>query len=104
MARIEAVRVAQDPDYAAGLSDTDWYQLAQDPAWQELVAEQSEMVSSVIAVHGHKLPGASRADGNATGAAALPAAFKIVGTDVARIQGFVFVIAAAQYTENMRMP
>src|SRR3989442_1121997 len=61
MAQIEAVRVAQDAAYAASLSDADWQQLAQDPTWQELVAEQSELVSSVIAVHGHKLPGAARA-------------------------------------------
>src|SRR2546428_12413628 len=59
MAHLEAVRVAQDVAYAASLSDADWQQLAQDPTWQELVAEQSEMVSSVIAVHGHKLPGAA---------------------------------------------
>lgn len=39
MARIDAVRVAQDAEYAASLSDADWYQLSQDADWQLLVAE-----------------------------------------------------------------
>jgi len=104
MAQIEAVRVAQDAAYAASLSDADWQQLAQDPTWQELVAEQSELVSSVIAVHGHKLPGAARAAEAATREAAVPAAFKVVGTDVARVQGIGVVTNLGQYTENLRMP
>jgi len=104
MAQIEAVRVAQDAAYAASLSDADWQQLAQDPTWQELVAEQSELVSSVIAVHGHKLPGAARAAETATREAAVPAALKVVGTDVARVQGIGVVTNLGQYTENLRMP
>src|SRR5256712_1344654 len=104
MAQLEAVRVAQDAAYAASLSDADWQQLAQDPTWQELVAEQSEMVSSVIAVHGHKLPGAARAAESATHQAAIPAALKVVGTDVARVQGIGVVTNLGQYTENLRMP
>src|SRR5712691_9434718 len=55
MAQIEAVRVVQDAAYAASLSDQDWYALAQDPTWQEMVSEQSEMVSGVIAQYGNKL-------------------------------------------------
>src|SRR5438552_3629342 len=104
MAHLEAVRVAQDAAYAASLSDADWQQLAQDPTWQELVAEQSEMVSSVIAVHGHKLPGAARAAESGTQQAAIPAALKVVGTDVARVQGIGVVTNLGQYTENLRMP
>ena len=57
MAQIEAVRVVQDAAYAAGLSDQDWIALSQDPAWQEMVSEQSEMVAGVIAQYGNKLPG-----------------------------------------------
>src|SRR5207245_2592738 len=47
MARLEAVRVAQDAAYAASLSDADWYALSQDPDWQQLVAEQSETLPAV---------------------------------------------------------
>src|SRR5213593_1882674 len=104
MARIDAIRVAQDTAYADSLSDADWRQLAQDPTWQELVAEQSEMVAPVIAVHGHKLPGAGGAAASATPQAALPTAFSIIGTDVARVQGLGVVTSLGQYTENMRMP
>ena len=50
MAQIEAVRVVQDAAYAASLSDQDWYALSQDPAWQEMVSEQSEMVAGVEVV------------------------------------------------------
>ena len=59
MAQIEAVRVAQDAAYAASLSDSDWYALSIDPAWQEMVAEQSELVAGVIAKYGNKIPGAT---------------------------------------------
>src|SRR2546425_3095603 len=104
MAHLEAVRVAQDVAYAASLSDADWQQLAQDPTWQELVAEQSELVAGVMAVHGHKLPGAARAAESSTRETALPAAFKVVGTDVARVQGIGVVTNLGQYTENLRMP
>src|SRR5256712_677575 len=104
MARIDAIRVAQDAAYADSLSDADWYQLAQDPTWQELVAEQSEMVAPAIAVHGHKLPGATVAAASGIRQAAFPTAFNIVGTDVARVHGLGVVTALGQYTENMRMP
>src|SRR2546426_11645376 len=104
MARIDAIRVAQDAAYADSLSDADWRQLAQDPTWQELVAEQSEMVAPAIAVHGHKLPGASVAAQGRIRPAGLPTAFKIVGTDSARMQGLGVVPNLGQYTENMRMP
>src|SRR5438067_2454099 len=103
MARIEAVRVAQDAAYAASLSDADWQALAQDHEWQQLVAEQSEMVASAIAVHGHKLGYAGDATTSKTPAAPA-AAFKVIGSDVARMQGIGIVTNLGQYTENMRMP
>src|SRR2546428_11970828 len=87
MAQLEAVRVAQDVAYAASLSDADWQQLAQDPTWQELVAEQSELVASVIALHGHKLPGAARAAESGSRGAALPAGREGGRTDVAPVPG-----------------
>jgi CO/xanthine dehydrogenase Mo-binding subunit len=101
MAQLEAVRVAQDAAYAASLSDADWYKLAQDPTWQELVSEQSEMVAAVLAVHGHKLPYGSRTDQTVTQPAP---ATRVLGSDVARIQGLGIVTDLGQYTENMRMP
>jgi CO/xanthine dehydrogenase Mo-binding subunit len=102
MAQIEAVRVAQDPAYAASLSDSDWFALANDPAWQEMVSEQSEMVAGVIAKYGDKLPGGGRESAPAEIPAFRP--FKVIGTDIARIQGYGIVTAQGTYTENLRMP
>jgi xanthine dehydrogenase molybdenum-binding subunit len=101
MAQIEAVRVVQDAAYAASLSDTDWYALAQDPAWQEMVSEQAEMVAGVIAQYGNKLPGG----GQTSAPTEIPVfrPFKVIGTDIARIQGYGIVTNQGQYTENLRM-
>ena len=105
MARIEAVRVAQDAAYAASLSDAEWYALSQDHDWQQLVAEQSEMVAGVLAVYGDKFPGYGAATAAIPDAgSAQSAAFKVAGTDVARMQGLGIVTNLGQYTENMRMP
>jgi len=102
MAQIEAVRVAQDAAYAASLSDSDWYALAQDPAWQEMVAEQSELVSGVIAKYGSKIPGAT---GGSTSTEIPPfRPFTVIGTDIARVQGYGIVTSQGTYTENLRMP
>src|SRR5437588_9779044 len=102
MARIEAVRVAQDAAYAASLTDAEWSALSQDPDWQHMVAEQSEMLTSVLATHGHRLPGASA--GSTQNELPPVGPFKIVGTDIARMQGLGIVTNLGQYTENMRMP
>jgi CO/xanthine dehydrogenase Mo-binding subunit len=101
MAQIEAVRVVQDAAYAASLTDQDWYALAQDPAWQEMVSEQSEMVAGVIAKYGNKLPGG----GQTSAPTELPVfrPFQVLGTDIARIQGYGIVTNTGTYTENLRM-
>ena len=101
MARIEAIRVAQDPAYAAGLSDADWRELSQDPEWQQLVAEQAETVAAVMAEHGHKISGAN---GNDPVAQVPAGPFKVIGQSYARMQGLGIVTDKGLYTENMRMP
>src|SRR6267143_2212307 len=101
MAQIEAVRVVQDAAYAASLSDQDWYALSQDPAWQEMVSEQSEMVAGVIAKYAEKLPGGGRTSAPTEIPVFRP--FKVIGTDIARIQGYGIVTNQGQYTENLRM-
>src|SRR5438094_6500044 len=102
MAQIEAVRVVQDAAYAASLSDQDWYALAQDPAWQEMASEQSEMVAGVIAQYGNKLPGG----GQSSAPTEIPVfrPFQVLGTDVARIQHYSIVTNNGTYTENLRIP
>src|SRR5256885_14473598 len=103
MAHIEAVRVIQDPAYAASLTDGDWYTLSQDPAWNEMVGEQAEAVAPIIAQYGHKLPGGGR-EGSQPTEIPVQRPFKILGTDIARIQGYGIVTNQGTYTENLRMP
>jgi xanthine dehydrogenase molybdenum-binding subunit len=101
MAHIEAVRVVQDPAYAASLTDSDWYDLSQDPTWQEMSAEQSETVAAVIAQYGSKLPGGGREGSTPT---EIPVTqFRVLGTDIARVQGYGIVTNQGTYTENLRM-
>src|SRR6266571_2487761 len=101
MAHIEAVRVVQDPAYAASLTDAQWYELSQDPTWQEMVGEQSETVSGVMAKYGSKLPG-GRENSQPT---EIPVfrPFRVIGQDIARIQGYGIVTNQTATTENLRM-
>src|SRR4051812_42160223 len=103
MAHIEAVRVVQDPAYAASLSDSDWRDLANDATWNEMIGEQSELVAPILAQYASKLPGGGREGSTPT---EIPAnrPFKILGTDIARIQGYGIVTNQGTYTENLRMP
>ena len=103
MAHIEAVRVVQDPAYAASLSDQDWRELAADPTWNEMIGEQSEAVAPIIAQYGHKLPGGGR-EGSTPTEVPINGPFKILGTDMARIQGYGIVTNQGTYTENLKMP
>ncbi len=103
MARIDTIRVVQDATYAASLTDDDWYALAQDPAWQEMVGEQREFIEPVVAKYGHKIPGHGANPATETQTPPLRPAFKVVGTDIARIQGYGIVTDRGTYTENLRM-
>ena len=102
MAHIEAVRVVQDPAYAASLTDSQWYELSQDPSWQEMVGEQSETVAAVIAQYGDKLPGGGR-EGATNTEIPVFRPFRVIGQDIARIQGYGIVTNQGTYTENLRM-
>jgi xanthine dehydrogenase molybdenum-binding subunit len=103
MAHIEAVRVVQDPAYAASLSDTDWRDLAADPTWNEMVGEQSELVAPIFAQYGAKLPGGGR-EGSTPTEIPVNRVFRVLGTDIARVQGYGIVTNQGTYTENLRMP
>jgi xanthine dehydrogenase molybdenum-binding subunit len=101
--RIDALRVAQDPAYAASLSDADWRVLSLDPEWNELVGEFHEMVAPLLALYGDKLglpaPRTRRAK-----APALQEDFRVVGRRVPRLHGLGVVTNLGQYTQNLRMP
>src|SRR5712692_5039831 len=110
---IDPLRVAQDPAYARSLSDEGWLQLSQDPTWQAMLVQTPELVSRVLAEHGHKLPGFFVSDDEDTdqqgeelffAANEAPPNFKILGKPIPRVQGLGVVTTLGQFTENMRMP
>lgn len=103
MLKVDALRVVQDPAYAASLSEAHWHALKLDPAWNEMVGEQHELVAPVLDLYAAELglavPGAARPPAPAT-----DQKFQVIGKRVPRVQGLGVVTSLGQYTENMRMP
>jgi CO/xanthine dehydrogenase Mo-binding subunit len=95
--RIDALRVAQDQQYAASLTPDQWAELAHDPDWMRLVAEQHETVASTVAAN---LETTAQAQ-PPTPASVLNGPYTIVGSKVPRLQGMGIVNGFAQYTEHM---
>jgi CO/xanthine dehydrogenase Mo-binding subunit len=93
--------VAQDPAYAANLTTEQWYTLAGTPEWQQLVAEQSELLASTLAVHGDKLLQQAQPP---TSSIVPQGPFNVVGTKVPRVHGMGIVTGLGQYTEHMNLP
>src|SRR5581483_140839 len=105
--KVDALRVVQDPAYAASLSDEHWRALALDPTWNELVGEYHEMVAPVLTLYARQLgiaPPEDRAAAPRSAARAAAAAFQVIGKRVPRLHGLGVVTNLGQYTENMRMP
>src|SRR5438270_1729234 len=104
MARsINALRVAQEASYAASLTASEWFELAQMPEWQQLVAEQRELVSTVLDTHGHMLPGfAAQVQPPAPAPSNGP--FSVIGQKVPRVQGLGIVTGLGQYVEHLTVP
>ncbi|MBI2836033.1 MAG: molybdopterin-dependent oxidoreductase, partial [Acidobacteria bacterium] len=105
--KVDALRVVQDPTYAASLTDADWQALALDPAWNELVGEFHEMVAPVLARYGARLGiPAPRPVTPAPqeSARTRPDGFQVIGKRVPRLHGLGIVTNLGQYTQNLRMP
>src|SRR5881296_3986805 len=109
--KIDALRVVQDPQYAASLSESQWRMHANDPVWNELVGEFHEMTAPVIALYAAQLgqaaprpraaqPPAARP---APAAASEPPRFDVIGKRVPRLHGLGVVTNLGHYCENMRM-
>jgi CO/xanthine dehydrogenase Mo-binding subunit len=96
--RIDALRVAQDANYAATLTQEDWRQLATDPEWMRLVSEQNETVAATLQAHSEKLAQATQPP---TPANVLNGPYSILGSKVPRLQGMGIVTGQGQYTEHM---
>lgn len=96
--QIDALRVATDPSFAASLTHDEWRDLASNPDWMRLVAEQSELVAASIVAAGDKVAQAAQP---ATPPSVLNGPYSIVGNKVPRLQGMGIVNGFAQYTEHM---
>ncbi len=105
MVKVDAIRVVQDPAYAASLTDAQWQALSSDPTWNEMVGESEEIVAPVVALFGAKLGiPAPRAVPTATVPPTDSQPFQVIGKPVARLHGIGVVTDQGQYTQNMRMP
>ncbi|OFV90579.1 MAG: hypothetical protein A3H28_14735 [Acidobacteria bacterium RIFCSPLOWO2_02_FULL_61_28] len=107
--KVDALRVVQDPAYAASLTEAHWQSLALDPTWSELVGEFHEMVAPVMALYAQNLGvPVSQVLRPATAAAdttpGRPEQFQVLGKRVPRLHGLGVVTNLGQFTQNMRMP
>jgi len=109
--KVDALRVVQDPEYAASLTDDQWRALDYDPVWNELVGEFPEMTAPVLTLYAAQLgQRAARPQATSQAPAARPAAqpvsqpetFDVIGTRVPRLHGLGIVTNLGHYTENMR--
>src|SRR5436309_66287 len=66
-----------------------------------MIGEQAEAVAPILAMYASKLPGGGR---QVEAEIPVQRPFKILGTDIARIQGYGIVTNQGTYTENLRMP
>jgi CO/xanthine dehydrogenase Mo-binding subunit len=106
--KVDALRVVQDPLYAASLTDAHWRSLAIDPAWNELVGEHYEMAAPVLIQYAEQLgipaPGSAHTGSTADEQGAPRSEeFQVVGTRVPRLHGLGVVTSLGQYTQNLRM-
>ena len=103
--RVDALRVTQDPEYAASLSDAHWHALKLDPVWHEMVGEFHEMTAPVMTLYAAKLglplPEEVISDNRNAGP---NDQYSVIGKPVPRLHGLGVVTNLGQYVENMRMP
>ncbi|HZO26198.1 MAG TPA: xanthine dehydrogenase family protein molybdopterin-binding subunit [Chloroflexota bacterium] len=110
--RIDVFRVATDPAYAARLTSSDWATLRTDPELQMMIAEQYELVATLLEKHGERLGYAPAAPVRQGAPAPQPAPpvqppqpqqFKIIGKKIPRLHGLGIVTALGRYTEHLSM-
>jgi CO/xanthine dehydrogenase Mo-binding subunit len=99
--KVDALRVVQDPAYAASLTDAQWRSLATDPTWDQIVGEFHEMAAPVLEAYAAQLGvPVQRPDAVPP---AFPDRFDVIGKRIPRVHGLGIVTNLGQYTQNMRM-
>src|SRR2546428_5238990 len=102
--RIDVLRVATDAEYAASLSSEEWASVAYTPEFQQMAAEQRELLAATLDKHAASIPGFSQVTPPATPAEVLNGPYSVVGQKVPRVHGLGIVTGLGQYTEHMTMP
>jgi len=99
-ARIDPFRVLGDPKYAASLSAAELRQLARDPVWLDIVADEPERMSIINARLG--VPQGNQKTGGPRRQNARPsAATTVVGSKQKRVHGMGVVSHTGAYLENI---
>ena len=107
--KVDALRVVQEPAYAASLTEEQWRGLALDPEWNELVGEHPEMTEPVTTLYAARLgepapQAVQSAAATSASAADTNEQFQVLGKRVPRLHGLGVVTSLGQYVQNMRMP
>src|SRR5713101_9914336 len=101
---IDLLRVATDAQYAASLTPEQLASVGHSAEWQQMVAEQRELVSAALETHVALSPGFAQVSPPATPAQVLNGPYTVVGQKVPRLHGLGVVTGLGQYTEHMTMP
>jgi xanthine dehydrogenase molybdenum-binding subunit len=105
MARtIDVLRVATEPAYAAELTAEEWYEVARSAEWNQMLAEQRELLEPTLAAQRSMLPGFMQQTAPPVPSQVLNGPYTIVGQKVPRVQGLGVVTGLGQYTEHMTQP
>ena len=102
---VDAIRIVQDPAYAASLSDEEWNSLSTNPEWNELVGEYPEMVEPVIEQYAGALnvPSPRTPPPSAPQAATDQDSFQVIGRRIPRLHGLGIVTDLGEYVQHMQM-
>jgi CO/xanthine dehydrogenase Mo-binding subunit len=105
MARtIDVLRVATDPAYAAELTAEDWYEVARSAEWNQMMAEQRELLEPTLAAQRNMLPGFMQQVAPPVPPQVLNGPYNVVGQKVPRVQGLGVVTGLGQYTQHLTQP
>jgi len=100
----DLLRVATDAQYAASLTPEELATIGHSAEWQQMLAEQHELVSAAIQTHSALNPGFMQTTPAQTPAQVLNGPYQILGQMVPRVHGLGVVTGQGQYTEHMTMP
>jgi xanthine dehydrogenase molybdenum-binding subunit len=101
-ARIDALRVAYDLDYAASLNEAQWQALILQPDWQLMWAENMDILEPVLTRFGARIGYFQQQPAPARVIPQGP--FEVIGKAIPRMHGFGHVTGFGQFTEHKTEP